>query len=877
MRSPSHILSTAVYAFGLTALLLINGCSDEQADSSKQAEIHLNTSASYMKQGQYRAAIIEARNVIKYAPESADGYIRLATIYNELGNTSSALDVLNSIAEKYPSETSLTLATVQNSARKFRSALNTIDTIRPNDNSIATKLIRANALLGLKDFESATAIYQQILNENADNAEAKIGLAKIAIAKNEFSNASTILDQLLSSSANNPEALFLKAQLAYYKNELENTERYLTEAIQLLPQTDMLLPLKSRILQQLSETLTQLGRPSEGLVYSRILAEANPEAQQAKSKFTEALRLYQSGELDQAEELLTTLYEEFPNNSMSGVLLGMINYQQGDMSEAEALLSQNIDAETASTQVISSTALTQIKLNKADKAVELLEDALKSHPDDSGIHTIYGLALLNLNPTDEQGALAIQKALAIEPSKARLHLILSRYYLALNKPEQAYAQLNTALTKSPQDNNIQEEYIKLLLSNKELSKAQKTADKMLVDSPDSSATMLLAAQVSLAARDLPETRQRLEQAAALDNNNLLAHLSLGQLDLAEKKLTNAATKFRQVIAADPNNISAYKGLITSFEAQGKGDAILQELNKTAKQENTNSTLPSVLAEYYGRQNNLQQAQQLIKQATATSPISEYTRSVAISLYRSLSLQNVQDENYDEARSSIFQALKLAPQEARLLTDLTNVEIAAKNYSEALKVTDQIAAADTGNPLSNFLKGQVYVAQQHWDDAIKFFQLSWNTQPNDTTASSLYRTLQRRGDKAAAADFVTEWQQKLPNSSRAKVLKAIEFQSANQKNAAIELYEQALELAPTDSLALNNLAWLYFEKSDPKATTLAEKAYKVSPESAGVLDTYGWILAQNGDVKKGISLLEKAAEKAPNNKEIQQHLEAAKNM
>ena len=75
--------------------------------------------------------------------------------------------------------------------------------------------------------------------------------------------------------------------------------------------------------------------------------------------------------------------------------------------------------------------------------------------------------------------------------------------------------------------------------------------------------------------------------------------------------------------------------------------------------------------------------------------------------------------------------------------------------------------------------------------------------------------------------------------------------------------------------LNNLAWLYFEKGDARAKELAREAYAVAPEQAEILDTYGWILLeQGGDVAKALDLLAKAHAKYPTNAEIAYHLAQA---
>jgi predicted Zn-dependent protease len=85
------------------------------------------------------------------------------------------------------------------------------------------------------------------------------------------------------------------------------------------------------------------------------------------------------------------------------------------------------------------------------------------------------------------------------------------------------------------------------------------------------------------------------------------------------------------------------------------------------------------------------------------------------------------------------------------------------------------------------------------------------------------------------------------------------------------YETLIKQNPTDLVALNNLAWVYQRLKSPKALGVAEKAYKLRPDSPAVVDTYAWILVEKGDAKKGIELLRQALSKVPDAAEIQWHL------
>jgi predicted Zn-dependent protease len=74
--------------------------------------------------------------------------------------------------------------------------------------------------------------------------------------------------------------------------------------------------------------------------------------------------------------------------------------------------------------------------------------------------------------------------------------------------------------------------------------------------------------------------------------------------------------------------------------------------------------------------------------------------------------------------------------------------------------------------------------------------------------------------------------------------------------------------------LNNLAFLYSQQNDPQAMELAKRAYDKAPESAAILDTYGYILIKQGQPKEGLPILEKAATLAPKANDIQFHLAEA---
>ena len=87
-------------------------------------------------------------------------------------------------------------------------------------------------------------------------------------------------------------------------------------------------------------------------------------------------------------------------------------------------------------------------------------------------------------------------------------------------------------------------------------------------------------------------------------------------------------------------------------------------------------------------------------------------------------------------------------------------------------------------------------------------------------------------------------------------------AANQMKTAFALYQEAIELEPDNPFALNNMAFVADELGDPRAIGYAERAVKLLPNSAPILDTLGVILVNRGEATKGFEYLEKARALAP---------------
>jgi Flp pilus assembly protein TadD len=121
---------------------------------------------------------------------------------------------------------------------------------------------------------------------------------------------------------------------------------------------------------------------------------------------------------------------------------------------------------------------------------------------------------------------------------------------------------------------------------------------------------------------------------------------------------------------------------------------------------------------------------------------------------------------------------------------------------------------------------------------------------------------------------TDWLELNPDD--ATVLKALAAWQIERGNLTVakQHLERVLELGQKDSVAMNDLAWVYQQTNDERALRTAERAYALLPENAAIADTLGWIQLEAGKIEPALELLEKAGKAAPQNPEIQYHLAMA---
>jgi predicted Zn-dependent protease len=168
-----------------------------------------------------------------------------------------------------------------------------------------------------------------------------------------------------------------------------------------------------------------------------------------------------------------------------------------------------------------------------------------------------------------------------------------------------------------------------------------------------------------------------------------------------------------------------------------------------------------------------------------------------------------------------------------------------------------------------LESEIHAAKKDWPQAERAVREAIRLEPREAAhAVRLNAILLASGRKAEAAAQAKRWLAEQPRDPAMRMHLADLALREKDYRSAFGLYQEVIGITPNNPIALNNLAWVAGELGDARAIGYAERALKLAPNSANVLDTMGVLLVKQGDPKQGITYIERARSIDPKRAEYQ---------
>lgn len=663
-------------------------------------------------------------------------------------------------------------------------------------------------------------------------------------------------------------------------------------------------------------------------------SSCSPAAKKARH-LADANRYYDAGEYDQAEiEYLNVLKLEQLNPQAIG-RLGLIYADQGRTGRAIAFIKmgnelqpEDLDLRLKLGQLNLATGNLPEAQNQANYVLDrrpqdpeaplLLASALASPaeveamrsrlqalppPAPAGAPVLAALGMIEFRQRHFKEAEALyRQALAADPKFAAADSALAVLHLARQNLAAAETAMKQAAELSPFRSQRRLHYAQFKLRTGNPAAGRQVLEEMTKKVPDYMPAWLALAEIALSEKKFEECAPFLARVFARDPENLEARLLHGRLLFARGDYAKAITEFEKLADTYPRLPGAHFELGRTYAASGEPGKAIASLNQAVNLAPGMAEAVLLLAELNLQKGDfsavivalkprLQQHPEMVPgwlllamayrgQGNFNDALAIYSqletqllKAPQLPLLRGQVLQ--QQRKTAEARQAYARALELTPESPVALEQLVDLDLLEKKYQPA---RERVEAHLAGHPAlagySQLLFAKIFLAQNDPVQAEPALKKAIELMPDFQNSYFLLARLYAGTNQQQKA--LASLQQSVahnPKDIRALMLIGVINDQLKNYPAAQDGYEKVLALNPRNPGALNNLAYLYSERSGQpaKALELAQKARELVPGDPNIADTLGWILHRQRQYPRALILLLESAGKLPDSAEIQYHL------
>jgi len=242
----------------------------------------------------------------------------------------------------------------------------------------------------------------------------------------------------------------------------------------------------------------------------------------------------------------------------------------------------------------------------------------------------------------------------------------------------------------------------------------------------------------------------------------------------------------------------------------------------------------------------------------------------------IALVAVSENKKDEAINAFETALKVDATNYDALNGLITLYSRNNEADKAHARIDQALASFPNMASLHFLKASAYGFQHNATSAEAELRKALELDSNYVAAyyalAAIY--VNTRQEDRAIAEYQKFIALRPDNSAAPYTLIGIIEDMRKNFDAAEQNYRKALEKDPNAIIAANNLAWLYTVtgKGNPdEAVRLAQGVLQKSPNSAGFIDTLGWIYYKKNLPALAVAPFQESLKKRPDTPEVLYHL------
>lgn len=866
----------------LVGALLAGGCGGSPDEM-------LASARDYLAKNDTAAATIQLKNALAANPDLAEARFLLGKALLDGGDPVAAeVELRKAAALKFAADqvvpvlarTLLAQGQPKKALEEFSAAaLSAPESIADLKTSIGHSL----AMQGKTD--DARAAYEAALAARPGFAPALLGIARQKAQSQDLAGARSIVDGILAQAPQNADARHFRADLLRAAGEMAEARDAYAKVLEQRPKA--LTAHAALIMSQLREQNTDAAA-------QQLEAMQKVAAKHPLTLYMQGLVAFARKDLPAVRSAMEALLKAQPDNPQGLQLAGLAAYESRSDIQAQEFLAKALQKAPGLDFGRRVLVMSYLRTGQPTKALATLQPVLQGSETGPGWFAIAGEAYMQSGDakTAEEFFSRVVKA---DPDNRKTQTALALARMRSGQAEQAFADLEQ-IAAADTGTSADMALIAANMQRKQFDKALKAIDNFEKKQPDNPAVHHLRGGALLGKGDLAKARQHFEKALSVNPAYLPAATSLARLDLAEKKPEQAAKRFEAVLDKDPKNIQAMLALAElRANMEGGADKAADLIRKAIAAAPTEPAPRLALIALRIGQKDQAAALTAVQEAMAAIPdrpeildvagrvfqltgdtnqaLATYGKLAALlptapHPYLRMAEIQVAAKNKEGARSSLTKGLALQPDSLPMQRALVMLDVDDKKIGDALAKARSIQKAHPKSPTGHVIEGDIHIIAKDAVKAAAAYRAALKIAPATDIAERLHATLLLGGKPAEANGFADAWLKEHPRDNKFRLFLA---ETANKRKdylAAAAQYRALLAQQPNNPMLLNNLAWSLGEAKDPKAIAHAEKANTLAPNQPAIMDTLGMLLVEQGkDVERGLSLLAKALELAPQAAEL----------
>ncbi len=871
----------------MVALSNLAGCGLFSSEESKLAR------ADELKsRGDLSGAAIELRKVVDRNGSNARAWLLLGQVSLDTGQPAAAEGQLRRALELGipQKEVIVPLGLAVLGQGEFERALEELEPFR---GQVDVLKLRGDAYLALARLDDAKQAYTEVLGQQPESLDARIGLAQVEQKRGNPAEAENLLAQVLADDPDYPAGWLARGLFDLQLRRYSAAEAAFQRSIS----SSSVAPAETQLaLQGLVESQWRQGKFSQALVSAERLLKLLPNHPQPM--YLRGVIAYGMGDYATAKDYLRKALERAPGHQPAMFLLGATHYAQGDLEQAHRYLDEALSAAPASLPARKLLAATRLRQQKPQEALAALA-AISAEAMDKDVLTLQGEATIQAGDK-RAGLLYFERAVAANPSDASLRAQMAGAYMATGDIDHAIGLLQ-AIPDSGPGSGERDVMLTLAHLRKGDHQGALTLAKGLVSRrPDDVAAINLLGTAYLALGEAEEARAALAKALQLRPDDPVVLMSLGRLALLEGDPEEARARFERVAVLRPSNVEAALALARLSAVRDDQTAAKQWLDRAANADPAAVEPQVLLIQYALRAGDRDHARGIVRRLVAARPGEPAVQNVqgivqsadgefeeAVRSFRKAVEASPGSANYTynlsraelalqrrgEAKRLLRRALDLQPSHRGAVTTLALLEAQDGEIAQALARARSLQGTEDTREAGLMLEGDLWMVRRDFKRAAPVYRTAMQQAPSRGLALKAHEAVRRAG-LPNPAEPLEQWLKDNPADLGVRLTLALERQRVGDFRGAAGEYEIILGRRPNDANVLNNLAWFYARLEDPRALQVAERAYNLDPENGHIADTLGWLLVQKGDLERARQLLEQAARQQPDKPEIRYHLAVA---